>query len=48
MLLAAGLAFYKGWMIHTGHMALMAYGLGLVALALGVWHLMQKTPGTRR
>jgi hypothetical protein len=47
MLLAAGLAFYKGWMIHSGQTAMMAYGLGVVALALGVWHLMQKTPRTR-
>jgi hypothetical protein len=47
MLLAAGLAFYKGWMIHSGRMAVLAYGLGVVALALAVWHLIQKTPRTR-
>lgn len=48
MLLAAALAFYKGWAIHSGRMALLAYGLGVVALALGAWHLMQRTPKARR
>jgi hypothetical protein len=39
MLLAAGLAFYKGWKIHSGETAVLAYGLGLLALVLGIWHL---------
>jgi hypothetical protein len=47
MLLAAALAFYKGWVIHSGRMALLAYGLGVVALALGMWHLIQRTPRPR-
>jgi len=39
MLLAAGVAFYKAWRIHTGPYALLACGLGIVALGLAVWHL---------
>jgi hypothetical protein len=42
MLLAAGIAFYRGWKIHTGQYALMAYGLGALALGLAVWHLTRK------
>ena len=29
MLLAAGVAFWRGWKIHTGNTALLAYGLGI-------------------
>ena len=39
MLLAAGVAFYRGWKIHTGREALFAFGLGVLALGLAVWHL---------
>jgi hypothetical protein len=39
MLLAAGVAIWKGWQIHRGETAVLAYGLGVMALALGVWHL---------
>jgi hypothetical protein len=39
MLLAAAVAFWKGWEIHRGETAVLAYGLGVMALALGVWHL---------
>lgn len=40
MLLAAGcLAFYQGWRIHAGDEALWAYGLGVLAIAVGVWRL---------
>ena len=39
MLVAAGIAFYRGWKIHTGNYALMAYVLGVLALGLAVWHL---------
>jgi uncharacterized membrane protein len=39
MLVAAAIAFYRGWKIHTGHIALLAYGLGALALGLAVWHL---------
>lgn len=42
MLLAAGVAFWRGWKIHSGNMALLAYTLGILALALAVWHLTRK------
>lgn len=48
MLIAAALAFWKGFEIHRGETALLAYGLGALALALGVWHLMRKPPRTGR
>jgi hypothetical protein len=47
MLVAAALAMWKGWQIHRGETAVLAYGLGAMALALGVWHLMRKTPQPR-
>jgi hypothetical protein len=47
MLIAAALAFWKGFEIHRGETALLAYGLGALALALGVWHLMRKPPQPR-
>ena len=47
MLIAAVLAFWKGWQIHRGETAILAYGLGLLALILGLWHLSRKTPQTR-
>ena len=47
MLLAAAAAIWKGWQIHRGEMAVMAYGLGALALALGVWHLTRKPPQPR-
>ncbi|MGO8933972.1 MAG: hypothetical protein ACLPLZ_17075 [Terracidiphilus sp.] len=47
MLVAAALAIWKGWQIHRGETAVLAYGLGAMALALGVWHLMRKTPQPR-
>lgn len=42
MLLAAGIAFWRGWKIHTGHTALLGYGLGVLALGLAIWHLTRK------
>jgi len=42
MLAAAGIAFWRGWKIHTGNHALWAYGLGALALGLAVWHLTRK------
>jgi hypothetical protein len=42
MLLAACVAFWRGWKIHTGHVALLAYGLAVVALSLAFWHLTRK------
>jgi hypothetical protein len=47
MLLAAGFAIWKGWRIHSGTHAWMAYGLGTLALGLAVWHLTRK-PDARR
>jgi uncharacterized membrane protein len=42
MLLAAGIALYQGWKIHTGGIAVFAYGLAVAALALAAWHLTRK------
>lgn len=42
MLLAAGVAFWRGWKIHTGNIALLAYGLGVLAIGLALWHLTRK------
>jgi hypothetical protein len=50
MIVAAAIAFWKGWQIHRGETAVLAYGLGAMALALGVWHLMRerrRTPAQR-
>jgi membrane protein YdbS with pleckstrin-like domain len=47
MVLAAAVAFWKGWQIHRGETAILAYGLGALALALGVWHLTLKPPALR-
>jgi hypothetical protein len=41
MLIAAALAFYRGWQIHSGRNAWLAYGLGVLALALAVWHFLR-------
>ncbi len=42
MILAAAVAIWKGWQIHRGETAILAYGLGIMALSLGVWHLTRK------
>jgi hypothetical protein len=47
MLIAAVLAIGKGWQIHRGETAVLAYGLGAMALAVGVWHLTRKAPTAR-
>jgi hypothetical protein len=39
MIVAAAVAFWKGWEIHRGETAVLAYGLGALALVMGVWHL---------
>ncbi len=44
LLLAGGFALYQGWKIHTGHHALWAYGLGALAVAVGIWRLWRKEP----
>ena len=48
VLLAAGvLALWKGWTIHSGQMAVVAYLLGVVALALSIWHLTRRAAPPR-
>ncbi len=47
MLVAAALAVWKGWQIHRGETAVLAYGLGALALALAIWHLTRKPPQAR-
>jgi small-conductance mechanosensitive channel len=47
LLIAAALAIWKGWQIHRGEMAVLAFGLGALALALGLWHLTRKAPTPR-
>jgi hypothetical protein len=47
MLLAAAVAIWKGWQIHRGENAVLAYGLGALALALGAWHLVRKSPAPK-
>jgi hypothetical protein len=44
LLIAGSFALYRGWKIHTGHYALWAYGLGLLAIAVGLWRLTRKEP----
>ncbi len=48
MLLAGAVAVWKGWQIHRGEQAMLAYGLAVLALAIGVWHLTRKAPESRR
>jgi len=47
MLIAAALAIWKGWQIHRGETAVLAYGLGALALAVAVWHLTRNAPAAR-
>ena len=47
MVLAACIAFWRGWQIHSGRMALTAYGLGILALGLAVWHFTRRPPKMR-
>ena len=42
LLVAGGFALYQGWRIHTGNHALWAYGLGVLAVAVGVWRLTRR------
>ncbi len=42
MVLAAALAVWKGWQLHSGRTALLAYGLAALALALAIWHFTRK------
>jgi len=47
MLIASAVAFWKGWQIHRGEKALLAYGLGALALLMGLWHLKRREPRPR-
>jgi len=47
MVVAAAVAAWKGWKIHTGSHAWMAYGLAALALALAVWHLTRPSDARR-
>jgi len=42
MLVVAVIAFWRGYQLHTGRMAFAAYGLGVLALAMAIWHLSRK------
>jgi hypothetical protein len=48
MLLAAAVALYRGWKIHSGHSAWLAYGLGVAALTLAIWHITRGDPPRQR
>jgi hypothetical protein len=47
MVLASGVAFWRGWKIHYGMYAWLAYGLGATALTLAVWHFTRKSEARR-
>ena len=47
MLLAAAVAFWKGWQLHRGETAVLAYALGALAFSLALWHLLRKPPRQR-
>ncbi|MDE3187922.1 MAG: hypothetical protein KGM96_10430 [Acidobacteriota bacterium] len=42
------LALYHGWTMHPSHPALLAYALGAVAIAIGIWRVTQKPPPRRQ
>jgi hypothetical protein len=44
MLIAGGFALFEAWRMLTGQRAWFALGLGLLAIALGVWHLTRTAP----
>jgi hypothetical protein len=37
-------ALYQGWTIHTGQHALLAYGVAVLAIAVGIFRLTRKPP----
>jgi hypothetical protein len=47
MLIAGCFAFYEGWRVLHGQRAVFAFTLGVLAVALGLWHL-TRTPPRRR
>lgn len=48
MLLAAALAVWRGCQIRHGPYALLAFGLAVLALAMGAWHFTRKPPQSPR
>jgi hypothetical protein len=48
MLLAGCFALYEAWRVLTGQRAGIALALGLVAIALGVWHLTRRETQRRQ
>ncbi|HXS75500.1 MAG TPA: hypothetical protein VN753_04935 [Terracidiphilus sp.] len=48
MIVAAAIAIWRGWQIHTGRYAWMAYGLAVLAVALAAWHFVSLSPRRRR
>jgi uncharacterized membrane protein len=47
MLVAAGIAAWKGWKIHYGTHAWLAYGLAALALGMAVWHMTRQADARR-
>ncbi len=49
ILIVLGLAaIVRGFTLHGGERAMVAYGLGVAALALGAWHLTRRPVAPRR
>lgn len=48
MLGLGAFAIYRGFMFHSGQNALVAFSLGMVSIAVGVWRLTRKPPQLRR
>ena len=45
LLIAAGVfVAWRGWMVHAHMNAWPFYGVGVLAVALGVWRLLSKPP----
>ncbi len=44
LIAAGGLALYRGWTLHTVQHALLAYGLGVLAIAIGAWRITRQSP----
>jgi hypothetical protein len=42
MLIAAGVALWKGLHIHQGHKAALAFVLAAMALGMAIWHLTRR------
>jgi hypothetical protein len=42
MVIAGCIAFWQGWRLRSTHFVWTAFGLGALALALGLWHLLRK------